>query len=129
MKTAKRLVSTVDIDVQRPHRKGDVLIAVSHELEFSDGERIELAERGWGSTGSWTELSRRDIERTARMVVGPDEPLDRSEAEQVDLHWTALAEIAQQQGAPVEADMLRQLPHDVILTDRLLNALEADTSS
>jgi len=39
-------------------------------------------------------------------------------------HWNALADILRAQGAVVDARELRQLPHDVELSDRLRARLD-----
>jgi hypothetical protein len=62
-----------------------------------------------------------DIERTARMVVGPDEPFDRSsQADAEQGHWAYLSDVLRQHGVVVDALDLRRLPHDVVLSERLL---------
>jgi hypothetical protein len=62
-----------------------------------------------------------DIERKARMVVGPDEPFDGSSQEDVEQgHWAYLSDVLRQHGVVVDALDLRRLPHDVVLSERLL---------
>ena len=68
----------------------------------------------------WALTPERDIVETARMVVGPDEPFrGRSQDEMETDHWNALAENLRAHGVVVDAGELRQLPHDVVLSDRL----------
>ncbi len=58
---------------------------------------------------------------TARIVVGPDEPpAGHSRDDEEALHWAQLAEVLRQQGIAVGARQLKQLRHDVVLSDRLL---------
>jgi hypothetical protein len=65
-----------------------------------------------------------EIEETSRWVVGPDEPFDgRSQEDTERDHWTYLAEILRQQGVAVDADELKALPHDVVLSERVLALL------
>ena len=80
-----------------------------------------LDDRGWGSSGGWPELTVKEIQENARTVVGPDEPADgHSQEEAARLHWAYLQRIAQRHGVAVDADKLRELPHDVVLSQRLL---------
>ena len=61
------------------------------------------------------------MERTARDVVGPDEPFEgRTQADMEASHWDSLARVLQQERVEVEAAELRGLPHDVELSDRVL---------
>jgi hypothetical protein len=61
------------------------------------------------------------MERTARVVVGPDEPFDgRSQADMEAGHWDTLWRILRQHGVEVAAAELKALPHDVLLSDRVL---------
>jgi hypothetical protein len=41
-------------------------------------------------------------------------------------HWTYLQQIAERQGVPTDAAELRRLPHDVVLSERLLARIGAD---
>jgi len=54
-------------------------------------------------------------------VVGPDEPFDgRTQAEMEASHWDSLARVLQQKGVEVQAAVLRALPHEVRLSERVL---------
>ena len=114
-----RLVTYVDIDDQQPYPGFHV--KARHELELDDGTRVLLLDdRGW-SASPWTPMSMEEIEGLTRMVVGPDEPFgDMSREDMAADHWATLQRTALQQGVFVQATELRQLPHDVILTQRLL---------
>jgi hypothetical protein len=86
-----------------------------------------LDDRGWSQTpagaGAGTVA---EVVRTARMVVGPDEPFDgRSQDDMETDHWNALARTLHAHGVVVEAGELKRLPHDVVLSERL-SALTAD---
>lgn len=62
-----------------------------------------------------------DIEQTARIVVGPDEPPARFSEEDVEQgHWAYLSDVLRQHGIVMAASDLKRLPHDVVLSDRLL---------
>lgn len=120
MTSIKRLVTYTDVSHQASRER--VSISARHELELANGSRVLLlSDRGWGSSGSWTEVTTIEIQRTARMVVGPDEPPEgRTHEEEANLHWTRLQTIAQQHGVIVDVDELRQLPHDVEISGLLL---------
>jgi hypothetical protein len=61
------------------------------------------------------------MQETSRMVVGPDEPPDgRSYEDEEAAHWSHLQQIAQRQGIVADAAELKQLPHDVVLSQRVL---------
>jgi hypothetical protein len=126
MNTVTRLVTYADVSHRQAH-PGQVSITARHELELADGRRVMLLnDRGWGSSGTWAELSLKEVQENARTVVGPDEPpKGRSREEEADLHWSYLERIAQKQGVAVDADELRQLPHDVVLSRQLLATIGA----
>jgi|SRR5688572_18354897 hypothetical protein len=130
MTAVRRLITYVDI-ADDPSSARQISVALRHELELTDGRRVLLLDdRGWGSTGMWTDRSAKDIGETSRMVVGPDAPpAGRSEEDMEILHWTSLQEIAQRQGVVVDAAELRRLPHDVVLSDQLLARVGTDPSS
>ena len=113
-----------------------------HEALLLDGRRVLLLDdRGWtwsslitvqagashrDSTREqqpdfWATTSVEDIEETARMVVGPDEPTDGYSQEDAEHgHWAYLSDVLRQLGVVVDALDLRRLPHDVVLSERLL---------
>jgi hypothetical protein len=134
-----RLVTLVDVrdEVADPRQMS---VSALHEAVLEDGRRVLLLDdRGWTSaalTSSWGEVpdgeSRRDkldtwaltsvedIEETARVVVGPDEPPEGYSQEEAEAaHWAYLADVLRQQGLVVDALELKRLPHDVVLSDRL----------
>ena len=140
MAAVTRLVTLVDVrdDVADPRQMS---VSALHEAVLEDGRRVLLLDdRGWTSaalTASWGEVpdgeSRRDqldtwavtsvedIEETARVVVGPDEPAEgRSQADAEADHWAHLADVLRQQGVGVDALELKRLPNDVVLSERLL---------
>jgi hypothetical protein len=62
-----------------------------------------------------------EIEQTARIVVGPDEPFNGSSQEEAEQgHWAYLSDVLRQHGLVVNALDLKRLPHDVVLSERLL---------
>ena len=118
-------------DVGRDGHARRISISARHAAVLDDGSRVILLdERGWTeelrgpgadevsdiSVGA----SEDDIARTARDIVGPDEPYgDRSHEHTADGHRATLAEMLRAQGVTADAEELRLLPHDVVLSDRL----------
>ena len=141
-----RLVTFVDL-AEGVGETRRMAVSARHEAVLWDGRHVLLLDdRGWSSTALiaffqagdasdrsptreqppdiWATTSVEDIEQEARMVVGPDEPSDglsQEEAEQG--HWTYLSDVLRQHGVVVDALDLRRLPHDVVLSDRLLARL------
>jgi hypothetical protein len=126
-----RLVTTVDIDDEADARR----LSVSARLEAvaDDGRRLPLIDnRGWtetlkgpGANDIWAITSEQDIADTARVVVGPDEPFDGLSRHEIEIdHWNALAEDLCEHGVIVDADQLKRLPHDVVLSERLRARLD-----
>ncbi len=124
-----RLVTFADID--DVNDTGQVSVSARHEAELADGSRVLLLDdRGWGSSQDWAAESVEGIQETTRMVVGPDEPFDGlSQEDMATAHWNSLQQILQRQGVVIDAAELRQLPHDIVLSRRLLARLGANPSS
>jgi hypothetical protein len=127
MAAIRRLVTVADVDNDVVATK-QVSVSARHEAELDDGNRILLLnDRGWSSSGTWTERSVEDVRETTRMVVGPDEPFgDRSHEDMAADHWAYLQRILQRQGVVVDASELRRLPHDILLSQRLLARIGGD---
>lgn len=125
MTAARRLVTFADID-DRSSDPSRVNVTLLHEAELTDGSRVLLLDdRGLGSSGTWAERSAESIRDTSRMVVGPDAaPPGLSEEGMADSHWLALEKIAQKRGLAISSEELRRLPHDVVLSDRLLERID-----
>jgi hypothetical protein len=141
MSAVTRLVTFVDLadGVGDTHQ---MAFSARHEAVLLDGRRVLLLDdRGWtwsslvavqagasdrDSTREqqpdiWATTSVEDIEQTARMVVGPDEPTDGYSQEDAEQgHWAYLSDVLGQHGVVVDALDLRRLPHDVVLSERLL---------
>lgn len=118
----KRLVSHVDA-----HHGEAVSLSVRFEAELDDGRRVlVLDDRGWSSSGTWSQVSSAEIEETARVVVGPDEPRDGETWQEAEAgHLAYIREILVGQGVEIGVAELRSLPHDVVLSTRLLDRIEA----
>jgi hypothetical protein len=139
-----RLVTFVDLAEEVGDTR-QMAVSARHEAELLDGRRVLLLDdRGWTSSALiafpagdasdrdrreqqpdiWAMTSVEDVEEDARMVVGPDEPPDgfsQEDAEQA--HWAYLSDVLRQHGVVVDAVDLRRLPHEVVLSDRLLRRL------
>jgi hypothetical protein len=88
---------------------------------FQAGDASDRDSRREQQSDIWAMTSVEDIEQTARMVVGPDEPFDGFSQEDAEQgHWAYLSDVLRQHGVVVEALDLRRLPHDVVLSERLL---------
>jgi hypothetical protein len=128
-----RLVTLADVGEDADGRR--ISVAARHEAVLEDGRRLLLLDdRGWASTWGgagatevadiWALTSAHDIAETTRVVVGPDEPFGgRSQDDMESDHWNALAEKLRADGVAADAGELRQLPHDVVLSDRLVARL------
>ena len=119
-------------DLRQAADARDMSVSARLEAVLEDGRRIVLLDgRGWtaslcgagagaGGVDVWATSSEAEIAETARMVVGPDEAYGgRSQSEMDAGHWTTLAETLRAQGVTANADDLRRLPHDVVLSGRL----------
>lgn len=128
-----RLVTVADVNEDADTRR--ISVSVRHEAVLDDGRRLLLLDdRGWsetlGGAGAnevadiWALTSEQDIAETARVVVGPDEPFDRRSQDDMDTdHWNALAKDLRARGVVVDAGELKQLPHDVVLSEPLIARL------
>jgi len=119
-----RLVTFIDVDVDfdAPRRMS---ISARHEAELVGGRRVLLLDdRGWSASGPsniWAMTSVADFVATARMVVGPDEPFGGRSREDMEAdHWVQLAEVLRKQGVVADALELKRIPHEVVLSERLL---------
>lgn len=142
MSVVTSLVTFVDLTEEGGGTR-QTSFSARHEAVLLDGRRVLLLDdRGWtwsrllalqagkasdrGSTREqrpdiWATTSVEDIEETARMVVGPDEPPGGYTQEDMEAgHWAYLAGLLRQQGVAVDATELTRLPHDVVLSERLL---------
>lgn len=130
MAPVTRLVTFVDVDDDVPDARR-MSVSARHEAVLVNGRRVVLLDdRGWSASGPlniWAVTSVEEIVDTARMVVGPDEPFgERSQEDMEADHWAELAEVLRQQGVGADALELKRLPHDVVVSERLLAAIGHD---
>jgi hypothetical protein len=125
--SVKRLVSYVDAD--NGTNTDEVSLSVRFKAELYDGRLLLLLDdRGWSSSGTWSQVSRAEMEETTRVVVGPDEPHDDETWEDAETgYWDYVREILAEQGVEVDSADLRSLPHDVIPGARLLGLMETSS--
>lgn len=133
MQRVVRLVTLADVREDVDPRR--ISVSARHEAVLEDGSRVLLLDdRGWtqalrgaGANGVddlWVLTPEHDVVETTRVVVGPDEPYGgRNQDDMETDHWNALAENLHRHGVVADAGELRQLPHDVVLSDRLLARL------
>jgi hypothetical protein len=118
------LVTFVDVDDDVADAR-QMSVSARHEAVLLSGRRVLLLDdRGWSASGLpniWAVTSIEDIVDTARMVVGPDEPFGGRSHEDMEAdHWAHLTDVLRQQGVIADALALKRLPHDVVLSERLL---------
>jgi hypothetical protein len=127
----ERLVTVVDVhDVEADAHT--MSVSARHEAVLADGRHVVLLDgRGWTSAlrygelradvpDIWSATSVEEIQKSARTVVGPDEPFDGHTQEELEAaHWDHLAGVLRQQGVIADARELKRLPHDVLLSERL----------
>jgi hypothetical protein len=141
MSVVARLVTLVDL--RDDGLEGQMSFSARQEAVLVDDRRVLLLDdRGWTSSlvraiaepdspqdvpDFWDVTSAEEIEETSRWVVGPDEPFDGRSQEVMERdHWAYLAGILRQQGVAADADELKGLPHDVVLSERVLALLGRD---
>jgi hypothetical protein len=144
MARVARLLTLVDFAEYQ--LAGQVSFSARLEAVLADDRRLVLLDdRGWSSSlvrttaepssareapDFWAVTSLEEIEETASWVVGPDEPFDERSQEDMERdHWTYLAEILRQQGVHLEPEELKGLPHEVLLSERLLTLLGPGTDN
>jgi len=129
MASVARLVTFVDVGDAAA--ASQISVSARHEAVLADGRCILLLDdRGWSESrilggdlpagDPWAETTVAEIDATARVVVGPDEPFGgRSQADMEADHWAYLADILRRQGVIVDPLELERLPHDVVLSEQL----------
>jgi hypothetical protein len=127
------LVTFVDVDEQVADARR-ISVSARHEAVLVGGRRVLLLDdRGWSESGPpniWALTSVEDIVDTARVVVGPDEPFGGRSHEDMEAdHWAHLVGVLRQQGIVVNALELKRLPHDVVLSERLLARVGHDPAA
>lgn len=114
--TVQGLLTLADLNERHPNA-----VSVRHDAVLSDGRQVVLLDgRGWSGSQPVDEKTIDDVKRTARMVVGPDEPpAGWTQAETEADHWATLERKLENAGIRTEGVELKALPHEVVLSDRL----------
>jgi hypothetical protein len=118
-----------DLDPTRSNDRRENSFRVSEFVLLDNGERVILHdERGYGGKASsgdiWAHETVETITRNVLNTVLPDD--DDTDDEHP---WEWLAGLARDRGIVVTADELRQIPYEVVLTERVLRRLSTNTSS
>jgi hypothetical protein len=122
----ERLVTVVDLDER--NQSGHSARAHLYIELSSGGRHLLLDDRGWGGSGELGQRDLREIEDTARMVVGPDGPGPGETDEQMQAwYWEWMEHKLRDNGISAGADELKALPHDVELGERLRHWLDTST--
>ncbi|WP_152991237.1 hypothetical protein [Frankia sp. R43] len=95
---------------------------------LSDGRRLTLtADRGWSSSlagspttdDAWSYLTLAEVTETVLVVVGPDEGDEAAGAHP----WVLFAQRLRAQDVDTTPEALRDLPYEVVLSERLQSKL------
>jgi hypothetical protein len=119
----ERLLTIVDLEEQDQTGRS----AWAHlYVVLSTGERrLLFDDRGWGGSAEIAREGLRQIEDTARMVVGPDGPGPGETDEQMEAwYWEWMEHKLHDAGISVEVGELKALPHEVEIGERLRHRLE-----
>ena len=97
-------------------------VSLRHVAVLGDAREILLLDdRGFDSSGP---LTRDMIEADARTCVGPEEPFGERTVEEMEAdHWRVVAQRLARHGVAIAPRALAQLPHHVVLTERLEDRL------
>lgn len=133
MESVVRLVTSLDVegDVGDDRR---MAISARHDAELASGRRVLLLDdRGWSASGPpdvWTHTTVEQIADLARTVVGPDEPPHGlSPTDMAADHWSEMARRLRRAGVDADPGELGRLPHDVVMSERLLRPLRVAWAS
>jgi hypothetical protein len=111
----------------REHTTRTYGVDLRHVARLADGREILLLDdRGFTASSNvpGVALTRAEVEFDARTCVGPDEPVGQQTWEQVEAgHWKFIAERLLTAGVTISADELSRLEHDVVLDERLRDAV------
>ncbi|MFL4475889.1 hypothetical protein ACIPVK_17985 [Paeniglutamicibacter sp. MACA_103] len=121
---ATGLVTVADLNYNTANRDR-IAVSVRLAVVLDTGRSVLLLDdRGWSSSQKWSQASVVDIRETALVVVGPDEPSeDQDEDDMAAEYWEHLSDLLEQQDLAIDPAELRELPHDVRLSQRLLKRI------
>jgi len=132
MTLVTRLITYADVGEDGDPRTASVALRQVAILA-DDRELVVLEGRGWSgrihgptalAADPWTYETADQIIETARVVVGPDEPFGGHSADEMETsHWDSIARSLHALGVGATGEELRALPHDVILSERLMRRI------
>ena len=123
MGSVSRFLTFADVDDRDPRA-----LSISARLvaEVADRRHIVLLDdRGWSSSNGVAGQTAEEVEQTARMVVGPDEPRgDWTRAQMESNHWATLEQKLRGAEVDIAGTDMRTLVNDVEISDRLRRLLK-----
>ncbi|HEY1521793.1 MAG TPA: hypothetical protein VGF70_02185 [Solirubrobacteraceae bacterium] len=124
MGTVRGWLTFADVDDRDPR---GCSVSARHEAVLFDGRHVVLLDdRGWSSSQTGDVTAIEEVDRMARIVVGPDEPAaGQTRAEAEANHWATLERKLAIAGIRTEGVDLKALPHEVVLSDRLTRRLKS----
>lgn len=124
MAVVTRFVSVVEL-TEGANSQG-VSVSVLLEAELANGRSlVVLDDRGWNSSQPWDQVQPEQIRETARTVVGPDEPYgEQTMADAVTAYWDYIRRILAEYGIESRSTELQAIPHEVVLSERVLERLK-----
>ncbi|MEV8143284.1 hypothetical protein [Specibacter sp. NPDC078709] len=124
MAVVTRFVSVVEL-TEGANSQG-VSVSVLLEAELANGRSlVVLDDRGWNSNQPWDQARPEQIRETARTVVGPDEPYgEQTMADAVTAYWDYIRRILAEYGIESRSTELQAIPHEVVLSERVLERLK-----
>ena len=127
---ATGLVTVADLDYNTSD-KTRISVSARLAVVLDTGRSVLLLDdRGWSTTQKWSDASVEEIRETALVVVGPDEPFeDRTEEDMAADYWEYLSDLLERQDLAIDPAELRELPHEVRLSQRLLKRIGAATDA
>lgn len=124
MAVVSRFVSVVEL-ADGANSQG-ISVSVLLEAELANGRSlVVLDDRGWNSSQPWDQVQPEQIRETARTVVGPDEPYgEQTMADAVTAYWDYIRRILAEYGIESRSTELQAIPHEVVLSERVLERLK-----
>lgn len=124
MAVVTRFVSVVEL-TEGANSQG-ISVSVLLEAELANGRSlVVLDDRGWNSSQPWDQVQPEQIRETARTVVGPDEPYgEQTMADAVTAYWDYIRRILAEYGIESRSTELQAIPHEVVLSERVLERLK-----
>ena len=118
-----------DIYQRDPSAEGSASFVVGEFLNIANGDRVLLhLDRGFTLSGSLEDHVKLPLDlfvEQIRNVVLPDE----GQATNEDHDWDLLVDLARRRGISIEADQLREVRYEILVTDRVLSWLEPPTGN